>query len=62
MEKYTRLIYGRVNIVKMSITPKYMYIGPAVWHVKSQFPDQGLNPCLQHWTCAVLTIGRPGSP
>ena len=26
----------------------------------SQFPDQGLNPCLPHWKRGVLTTGRPG--
>ena len=28
----------------------------------SQFPDQGLNPCPQHWEHGVLTTGPQGSP
>ena len=27
-----------------------------------QFPDQGLNPCPQHWEHGVLTTGPQGSP
>ena len=28
-------------------------------YVGSQFPDQGLNPCLPHWKRGVLITGRP---
>ena len=29
---------------------------------RSQFPDQGWNPCLLQWKCGVLTTGPPGNP
>ena len=38
----------------------YLFLGRTVWHVGSQFPDQGSNPCPLHWKCRVLTTGPPG--
>ena len=32
-----------------------------MWHVGSQFPYQGSNPCLLQWKCGVLTTGSPGN-
>ena len=36
------------------------FLGGAVWHVGSYFPDQGLNPHPLHWKRRVLTTGPPG--
>ena len=30
------------------------------WHAGSQFPGQGLNPCLCPWTYGVLSLGQSG--
>ena len=34
--------------------------GPAMRHVGSQFPNQGLNPHTLHWKQGVLTTEPPG--
>ena len=39
----------------------YIYIGYAAQLVGFQFPDQGSNPCPQHWKHRVLTSGLPGN-
>ena len=31
-----------------------------IWHVGSQFPDQGLNLSSLQWKLGVLTTGLPG--
>ena len=31
-----------------------------MWHVRSQFPDQGWDPYPLHWKHKVPTIGPPG--
>ena len=36
------------------------FLGCATWHVESQFPDQGSNPCPLRWKPRVLTAGVPG--
>ena len=33
-----------------------------MWHVGSQFPDQGSNLCPLHWKGGVLTTGGQGNP
>ena len=37
----------------------FFFFGCTMWHVGSQFPDQGLNSCPLHWKHWVLTIGLP---
>ena len=34
--------------------------GCIMWHVESQFPDQGSNPWPLYWKLGVLTSGLPG--
>ena len=38
----------------------YLFIGCTLWHVRSQFPDQGLNPCPLQWKHRVPTTGPSG--
>ena len=38
------------------------FFGHSMWHVGSQFPDQGSNPHSLCWKHGVLTTGPPGSP
>ena len=38
----------------------YLFIfGHILRHVRSSFPNQGLNLCPLQWKCGVLTIGLP---
>ena len=37
-----------------------LFCGCAIQHVRSQFPDQGLNLCPLHWKHGVLITGPPG--
>lgn len=38
-----------------------LYFGHTIWLAGSQFPNQGLNVCPQHWKHGVLTTGPPGN-
>ena len=38
----------------------FIYFGRAAWHVRSWFPDQGLNPRPLQWKHRVLTTRLPG--
>ena len=38
----------------------FFLFGHAVWHVGSEFPDQGSNPCPLQWKHGVPTTGLPG--
>ena len=40
----------------------FLIFAHTVWHVGSQFPNQGLNPHPLHWTQGVLTTGPPEKP
>ena len=40
----------------------FLFVCSAMWHVGSQFPNQGLNSDPLHWEHGVLTTGPPGSP
>ena len=37
----------------------FYFFGHAMWHVRSWFPSQALNPSPLHWKCGVLTTGLP---
>ena len=37
-----------------------LFFGRATQHARSQFPDQGLNPCPLQWKLRVSTTGPPG--
>ena len=32
----------------------FFFFDWALWHARSNFPDQGLNLCPLHWECGVL--------
>ena len=47
--------------INFSVTCIFFFpFGLAVWHARSEFPDQGSNPCLLHWEHGVLITGPPG--
>ena len=31
----------------------FIFVGRSTWHVTSEFPDQGLNPCPLEWKCSL---------
>ena len=39
---------------------QFYFFNHTVWHVGSQFPDQGQNLYPLHWKHGVLTSGPPG--
>ena len=39
-----------------------LFFGYDAWHVGSEFPDQGSDPCPLHWKCGVLTTWPQGGP
>ena len=38
----------------------FLFFDHTMWHVGSQFPNQGSNPSPLHWKCRVLTTRPPG--
>ena len=59
---------GLGQVIRVCFLPPFSFLslsfffGYAMWHVGSQFPDQGSNPHSQHWKLGVLATGLPGKP
>ena len=50
-----------LNGLQCSVNITFFFFFGSVWHVESQFPDQGLNPQSLKWKRIALTTGAPGN-